>query len=498
MNILRSYCCDFQVHSPRDRGYKGWPVEDMTLEGLYRWARILLNKCRTQKINVVAITDHHDLVSAFITLEVAMNEGYEDLWVFPGLEITSEPGIQAILLLNPSIAKGDGSYAASSTESLQNRVLTALGQYIMAAQNPSVTLQAPSWVELQNLQNIPAHEREEKFKTPRVERLNKSLKDIAKSMENHFRDQYVILPNLEKNKQGIIGNEAGRALYANAGSWFVGGIIGGQNETDEATIQGKNKQDYGDRIVACLRSSDQRGDNNNIISEYFGQVDRTSWLKLSEPSTISITQALISGEGRRVFNEPPKLPSEYIFSVSILGAGIFCKEEFSFEFSPSLNTFIGGRGTGKSLILSALMRVFGLDKDWITKSEGNSEALSAWERRHLSLFQDGGPFSDPNVSIAVEYIKEPSVRYRLTLNSPGLCGSPCWVLDTYNGEEWEKISEYNCFPDSLDISPMFFLQGQMSALTGEYQEDLTRLIEGPVRGIRAALRAKLNILGSSG
>jgi len=465
----------------------------MTLEGLYRWAQILLDKCRERGVNVVAVTDHHDLVSAFITLEVAMTKGYSDVWVFPGLEITSESGIQAIILLNPSIAKGDGSYAAAATEGLQNRVLTALGQSIMATQNPLAALQAPSWTELQSLKNIPLQEREEKFKTPRVERLNKSLDDIAQSMEQHFRDQYVILPNLEKNKQGILGNESGRSLYIDACAWFVGGIIGGPNETDESIIKGKNK-DYGGRIVACLRSSDQRGDDDDVICKYFGQTDHTSWLKLSESSTISVNQALISGIGRRVFDKKPSIPSVYITSVIISGTDIFSKEQLLFKLSPSLNALIGGRGTGKSLVLSALMRVFGKDKEWIEKSKDNPETLSAWEKRHLSLFQDSGPFSDPKVAIKVEYILEPSVRYRLTLNSPGFSGSPVWSLDTHNGKDWEKISEYDCFPGSIDIKPMFFLQGQMSALTGEYQDDLTRLIEGPVRNIRVALRSELDAL----
>lgn len=498
MYTLRPYRCDFHIHSPRDRRYKGWPVDRMTLDGLYDWARILLSECRKRAVNVVGITDHHDLVSAFITLEVAMNEGYKDICVFPGLEITSEQGIQAILLLNPTIALGDGSYPASSTEALQNKILTALGQYIMAAQDPAVILQAPSWIELQGLHKLPEDARAEKFKTPRVERLNKSLEAIAESMEDHFRDQFVLLPNIEKSsKHSLFGNPAGRALYISAKDWFVGGIISGPNETDETIIQGKNKQDYGSRVVACLRSSDQRGDDENSICRYFGQSDRASWLKLSEPSTISITQALISGCGCRVFDEEPKMPAEYISAVAISGADIFTQEELSLKFSPSLNTLIGGRGTGKSLVLSALMRVFGLDHEWIEKSKQSPETLSAWEKRHVALFQDDGPFDNSLISITVEYIKEPEVRYRLTLHSPNFSGSARWSLDTHTGEQWEKISEYDCCPDSIDICPMFFLQGQMSSLTGEYQEDLTRLIEGPIRGIRAGLRAEIEVLSGT-
>lgn len=496
MYKLRPLRCDFHIHSPRDRRYKGWPSDRMTLSGLYEWSKRILSECRSRQIDVIGVTDHHDLFSAFVTLEVAKAEGYQDIWVFPGLEITSEHGIQAILLLNPDLAKGEGNYKASATEPLQNKVLTTLGQYILAAQDPAVTLQAPSWKDLEGLSALPEENRKDIFKIPKIDRVNKSLDDIAKNMEDHFRDQFVLLPNLEKNKHGIFGNPAGRAIYVSAKEWFVGGIIGGPNETDEDAIRGKKKQDYGVRVVSCLRSSDQRGDDQNVICQYFGKPDRASWLKLSEPSAISITQALISGSGRRVFEEAPATPSEYISSISIEGASIFNEVKIDFEFSPSLSTLIGGRGTGKSLILSALTRAFGLDNDWIKKSELNPSALSSWEKRHLSLFQEGGPFDNSEISIAVEYIKEPFVRYRLVLRSPHLNGESNWSLETYTQGQWELVNEYDCCPDSIDIRPLFFLQGQMSALTGEYQEDLTRLIEGPIRQIRISLRMQLEDLST--
>ena len=491
---LRPFRCDFHLHSPRDRRYKGWPDEKMTLTGLYDWSRCILSECRNRQINVIGVTDHHDLLSAFITLEVSKTEGFQDIWVFPGLEITTEQGIQAILLLNPDLAKGDGSFKASATESLQNKVLTNLGQYIMAVQDPVVSLQAPSWKTLESLPDLNVDERNKIFKTPSVERVNKSFEDIAKNMEDHFRDQFVLLPNLEKNKHGIFGNPAGRAVYVGAKEWFVGGIIGGPNETDEDAIRGKKKTNYGARVVTCLRTSDQRGDNQAIICQYFGKPDRSSWVNLSEPSAISITQALISGVGRRVFEEAPKIPSEYIATISIKGASIFNEEEINLEFSPYLSTLIGGRGSGKSLILSALTRVFGLDHEWIEKSEHNPATLSSWEKRHISLFQDDGPFGNHGIAISVEYIREPSVRYRLILKCPNLNGSPSWSLETYAKDQWELINEYDCYPGSVDIRPLFFLQGQMSALTGEYQEDLTRLIEGPIRQIRTFLRTELEAL----
>jgi type III restriction enzyme len=497
MYTLRQLQCDFQVHSPRDIKYQGWGSDLMTLDGLYEWARILLHECQAQGVGAVAITDHHDMVSAFIALEVLKTEGFNDIWVFPGVEVTDKNRLQAILVFDPKIAEINGSYSAAATEPLQNQILTALGQTITTTQNPDTKLRAPSWADLESLKDKDSGDRRSTFQIPRTERINKTLQEIAKSMEEHFSDRFVLLPNLEKNKHGIFGNDSGREVYLNAGDWFVGGVVGGENETNEDGIKGRLKLDYGERIIACLRTSDQRGDKNKLISPYFGQAGRTSWVKLSEPSTISLTQALISGVDCRIFDKEPEAAEEYICNLTITGADIFDNGFFQCEFMRSLNTFIGGRGTGKSLVLSALMRMFGIDKDWIKKDRDGSKNLSDWEKRHLSLFRDGGPFDDPNITITVEYVKEHSVRYKLTLSSPRLDGTHYWTLDNYSNGEWNSIGDENkdC-PDSIGISPMFFLQGQMSSLTVDYQDELTRLIEGPMREERATLRTKIESLAS--
>jgi chromosome segregation protein len=64
------------------------------------------------------------------------------------------------------------------------------------------------------------------------------------------------------------------------------------------------------------------------------------------------------------------------------------------------------------------------------------------------------------------------------------------------GTGWTQIAEGDAVKSTADFHPLFFLQGQMSAMTGSRldQFDLTRLIEGPIRESRRTLRENLHSL----
>ena len=493
--------CDFQVHSPRDPFYKEWPEDLMTLDGLYKWATSLLDECRKRGVHAVAVTDHHDLLAGLIALEVSRQKGVTDVWVFPGMEVTSKSGIQAILILDPTVV-GMGPFQTKDKLGIQDQIKTAIGQSISAAANPGRVLQTQNWDELQKLDSVDPHQRAAVFRIPKTERVDRELDgedQIADNLERIYPDKFLLLPNLEKNKQGVFGNESGRSFYMGGGGWFVGGIISGGQETDADAICGKKSQDYGTRVVTCIRSSDQRGkDANEWFSDYFGKPENGSWLKLSEPTTVSITQALISGRERRVFQKEVVTPADRIERFWIKGAQIFRDNSIDIDLTSHMNSFIGGRGSGKSLILSAMVRLFGADHDWIVRKRDEGAVLPAWEERHMSLFAKDGPFSLPEVEFGAEYRKGPGVRYRVVLMSPNL-GSNCkYKLSVFTDGEWKIISDAVEVPDRLDFRPLVFLQGQMSALTGGNvdQDDLRKLIEGPIREERAKLRADLEILAT--
>ena len=492
MKTLALKCCDFQVHSPRDQRYREWPESLMTLEGLRAWAAQLLKECESRGVDCVAVTDHHDLIPGLVLMSVAY-ENKSPIWVLPGMEVTSKSGLQAILLLDPSLFGNPDSFDLTTTEGVANKILAALGQDI-SAHAGAKNLMLASWKQLSGLKDLEESKRRAVFVSPPSDRVDKDFDGqdgIAYDLERSFSDRYVLLPNLEKNRHGVFGNENGRALYLKAEGWFVGGVVGGGNPTNEPALQGKDGG-YGNRVVSCLRTSDQRGqDATNWFGDRLGHADCVTWLKISEPTTISITQALISGETRRVFRSGPNEPGDRLEELTIVGAEVFGLAPIKFHFSPYLTTLIGGRGSGKSLTLSALVRIFGIDKEWSA-----SEDSSIWEKRHLSLFTAGGPFSSPDVHLAVEYRKESGVRYKLSIESPGEPLMEERHLDMWTGADWTRVADGEAVLAAVDFRPLFFLQGQMSSMTGSRldQHDLIRLIEGPIRSLRQGLRRQLQQL----
>src|SRR6266852_6987680 len=102
------YRSDFQVHTPRDAGWKGAnAVKD---EERKAYAEELVLACREKGLGAIAITDHHD-VAFFGYVKKAAQVELDDsgqpvpdgkkLLVFPGIELTlTAPNCQAILVLD--------------------------------------------------------------------------------------------------------------------------------------------------------------------------------------------------------------------------------------------------------------------------------------------------------------------------------------------------------------------------------------------------------------
>ena len=464
----------------------------MTLEGLKAWAGELLKHCEAKGIHCIAVTDHHDLFPGLVVLSI----GYENkspVWVFPGMEITSACGLQGILLLDPALFGNQSTFDLKGTEVVANKVFATLGQDISAHKGIR-SLELSSWRDLENLKDLPEEKRREVFVSPQSDRVDKNFEGpdgIASNLERSFRNQYLLLPNLEKNSHGVFGNDNGRTLCLKANGWLVGGIVGGGNPTNEQAIKGQDAA-YGGRILTCVRTSDQRGQDDAIwFGDRLGATECVSWLKLSDCTTTSIAQALISGDGRRVFQAKPNESGDRIERLAISGTDVFGSASIEWQFSPNLNTLIGGRGSGKSLVLSALVRLFAIDREWAAKGE-----RTMWEERHLALFAAGGPFAGPDASLSVEYVKESGVRYRLTIDAPGEPLIESSRLEMWSGGSWSKVAEGDAVLATADFHPLFFLQGQMSSMTGSRldQYDLIRLIEGPLRESRQKLRDQLGDL----
>ena len=131
------YRCDFQVHSPRDRNWTGnkFGVNQGDLDTLtpelkkqitddrIQFSKEYLEKIRNAGLNAVAITDHHDVVSAKLIRKVAEDENQTFIAssqfdrvvkIFPGIELSlSNPASQCMIIF-------DSDFSDSNLDSVLN------------------------------------------------------------------------------------------------------------------------------------------------------------------------------------------------------------------------------------------------------------------------------------------------------------------------------------------------------------------------------------------
>jgi type III restriction enzyme len=70
------YRCDLQVHTPRDRNWKGG--ECLTDQQRKQYATSLIQACRTRGLQGIAITDHHDMAFVDYVRTAALAETDND------------------------------------------------------------------------------------------------------------------------------------------------------------------------------------------------------------------------------------------------------------------------------------------------------------------------------------------------------------------------------------------------------------------------------------
>ncbi|MCH8907074.1 MAG: AAA family ATPase [Candidatus Heimdallarchaeota archaeon] len=100
--------------------------------------------------------------------------------------------------------------------------------------------------------------------------------------------------------------------------------------------------------------------HSDIHSEsQFPEMTRWTWIKLGKPSLNSIKQVITAGTSRLNLQPPEPILHSFIKYLSI-PKGKFAREgPFRIHFSPHLNTIVGSKGTGKSIIISTLKAIFG-------------------------------------------------------------------------------------------------------------------------------------------
>ncbi len=386
--------CDLQVHSPRDPSWIGarpigrangapTPSNRDVEAARLAWAENFVDACLAKGLQAVAITDHHEMIMveyvARVLAKRAQSGSAEGLWLFPGMELTAQDGMQSIILFDADLSQ-DWWVQAQGALGIEH---AAIEVYAESAR--SVTQLPFPYVE------------------------------IAKRLDASpgLKGRYVVLPNVSdggRHTTVIAGHhQAFSAMTYPGGYMDRGQTLDTAGATHKKRLSGQ-EEIWGNRLIYPLPTSDAREEGFPFLGT------NNAWIKLSAPTAESVRQAFLASQSRIRISEP-SYPTVVVRSLSITGANPLA--DVVLEFSPELNSIIGGRGSGKSTVLEYL--AFGLGRscyDLQAKDYTGKDRLQALIRDTIiaenasitiDVIQDGAPF---------QIVRSPVSGYQPVLRFP--------------------------------------------------------------------------------
>lgn len=363
---------DFQIHSPRDSGWGGVHPEDALADKSTpkhiedvreEYCRSFIEKCVSEGLKAIAITDHHEGVYAYKIIEtlekLQAESGPVDLWVFPGMELTCRDSCQALIIFDASL--------------------------------PTVLFD-----KARSKLNLPADVRPYEVQGIQIEPLNHNIEELHELLEEdvELQGKFIILPHVKPAGYKTVMRTGFHTRFKELP--YVGGYMDkcyphDLNEGDKRILDGLIPAWCSEkRGVIC--TSDARHADFQLIGKH------ATWIKMASPTAESIRQAMLAPDSRILYEEP-NLPSVIINSVTVCGSRYLADGEYF--FNQQMNSVIGGRGAGKSTLLEYIR--FALGCSAIDETTSSSSAISRLQQIlegtldsqtgeiALEVFLDGAP-----------------------------------------------------------------------------------------------------------
>jgi len=276
--------CDFQVHSPRDLNWQGEKLAGGDPQSEAKrdaWADDFVDACLARGLSAVAITDHHDFAFiSYVRRAIERRSLQNELVLFPGVEITCNDSAQCLLLFDPD-----------TDETLWDQMFGFLPQIKKHDCNSQSC--APTELCGRNVDEL--------------------LKDLARSKV--FAGKYIALPN--GSTSGVHKTVLRDGFHLRFAGLLADGVyadhaLADYKPGDVKIIRGKVKE-WGLRRRAILPTGDNRSSQLDKLGVH------PCWIKLGEPTTEAIRQALLADESR-VRYEPPIYATQRLMSLSVSSA----------------------------------------------------------------------------------------------------------------------------------------------------------------------------------
>ena len=417
---------DFHTHTPAS---KDTPWHDLIgQEGALKPEAWLL-KYMAAEIDCVAVTDHNSgawidkLKSAYAAMQANPPEGFRELYLFPGVEISVNGGFHLLAI-----------FGAETTTSDIDTLLGAVKYQDTKGDSDGVTrevaLEVIRAIVTAGGLPIPAHA------------------DSAKGLLQ-LEAEGVLRSRLDANTvaQVLDSNDILAMEFVDAGCPKPS--IYTQRKLQWAEVLGSDCHNF-------------RPTYPNVPGS------RYTWVKMANPSLEGLRLALLDGNGvsiRRsdedVF-DPFKTPEHFITSITINDARAMGRSQAAtLRFSPYFNALVGGRGTGKSTVIHALRLAFGRAEE-LDRLDEKSEPRQTFEQfvRVSSSRDDRGGLRD-QTAVTLELVRD-AVPHRLSWQQSG--GRDVTV-EEHEGDEWKHSVSQEVSAQRFPVR--IFSQGQIAALAGE-------------------------------
>ena len=346
---------DFHTHTPASTDFKD--RDGMTHES---WLKAFMD----QEIDCVAITDHNsggwidNLKQKLVKLKENETDWYRPLYLFPGVEISVQGNVHILAIFGCDKNKDD-----------IDGLLGVVGYSGTKGESDAVT--------------------------------DKSITEVVDEIAKWGG---IPIPAHADKKKGVfqLSGQTLEQVLENENIYAV--------ELRDSNYQ--KPQLYEDKKVGWteVKGSDTHGFSDAAFGTF-------TWVKMDEPSIDGLELALIDGVAsvNRNMHDDPNLPPEYfIEDLEICKAKYIGRSKpLNCQFSPFLNTIIGGRGSGKSTLLEFMRLVLRRDKD-IPKT------LKEESRRYFDAEEDSLLIEDSKISLI--YCKD-EMRYRLNWSAKADCPS---------------------------------------------------------------------------
>lgn len=396
---------DFHNHTPKSTDYGKGDVSEKNIS-CEDWLLEFMKK----EIDCIAVTDHNtgawidDLKKAYEGMKEKKAEGFRELYIFPGVEISVNGGIHLLAILDLN----------ATGEDIANLIGNCNYQGDSGDSNGVTTESLESVIELIVKRGgiaIPAHVDKsaglfDKLSGP-------SLKQAL----NNNRDNLLAIELIEKS--------------------FTLPDTYNQSKLSLAKIVGSDSHT-----------------RSEIGRNY-------TWVKMSTPSLDALKLALHDGEDGVIRKEdapyaPNQITNKY-FIKSILVSNGYKSGNGSplcAEFSPWLSSVIGGRGSGKSTIVNYLRIAFDRIDEMPTEIQEEFNNFNRIGKKNSS-----GMLRD-NTKIVVELFKDGQLQRIKWENK--VHSLQTWDDDTSDWSEDTIVSNINeLFPIQI------FSQKELYALTGD-------------------------------